>query len=106
LLLNKEEVSKVELVIDFDEDIEDKLASADSVSVSNAIEDLSELANELPQDLVAKWLFGLLVYLSEPLLEDTGAALQLLRRFCESHSKEDPRLEVCSIIIRDFFKQR
>jgi hypothetical protein len=106
MLLNKEGVEKSQIVIDFDEDIENKLLLADSVSISNAIEDLPDLRDEFSKDLFTKWLFGLLVYLSEPLLEDTGAALQRLRRFCDVHSREDPRLGVCAIIIREYFNQR
>ena len=107
MLLNKDGIEKRDIVIDFGDDVEENLATADSVSISNAIEDLAEVAGDVIEvNRVSVWLFGLLVYLEEPLLEDTGAALQQLGRFCEAHSHACPNLGVCSLIIRNYFKQR
>lgn len=105
MLLKKEGVERREKVIDFCEDCADSLASADPVSISNAVEDLSELLDDLSPDQVSEWLFGLLVHLEEPLLEDTAAALQKLRRYCSS-KPSDHRLQVCSVIVRFYFNQR
>jgi hypothetical protein len=105
MLLKKDGVEKQEKVIDLCSDCCDTLASADFVSISNAIEDLSELLDELSVVTVSEWLFGLLIYLDEPLLEDTAAALQILRRFCSRHP-ENCHLQICSLIVRFYFNQR
>ena len=109
MLLQKDSFAKQEVLIDFGADVSETLTVADSVSITNAIEDLSEVTDVLAPEVIAEWLFGLLVYLEEPLLEDTAAALQTLRRYC-SYSQENEmtcsKLKVCSIIIREYFKQR
>jgi hypothetical protein len=108
-MLGKSMCEKESLTIDFGTDIAESLAVADSVSIANAVEDLSEVTDVLAPETIAEWLFGLLVYLEEPLLEDTGAALQSLRRFCDSTVNLSPihnKLQVCSVIIRHYFKQR
>ena len=108
-MLGKSTCEKESLTIDFGTDIAESLAVADSVSITNAVEDLSEVTDVLTPETVAEWLFGLLVYLEEPLLEDTGAALQSLRRFCDSATHSSPthnKLQVCSVIIRHYFNQR
>jgi hypothetical protein len=111
MLLKKDGIEHREILIDFGEDYEDVLSSADSVSVTRAVEDLSELDEDLSSDLFADWLFGLLVYLDEPLLEDTAASLQSLLRSCRERIGSEPeplrnKFHVCSLIIRFYFNQR
>lgn len=107
-LLSKPAVEKKSILIDFTGLVDEVLVSADQASVSAAVEDLSELLDELDKQSVVAWLFGLLVHLDTPLLEDTAAALQTLRRYCEL-DLGDPALwrrkQVCRIIIREFFSQ-
>jgi hypothetical protein len=109
MLLKKDSFAKRDVLIDFGGDVSETLTVAESVSITNAIEDLSEVTDVLAPEVIAEWLFGLLVYLEEPLLEDTAAALQTLRRFCSTIQENEltrSKLEVCSIIIREYFKQR
>lgn len=107
-LLSKPAVERKSILIDFTGLVDEVLVSADQASVSAAVEDLSELLDEMEKASVVAWLFGLLVHLDTPLLEDTAAALQTLRRYCElDHG--DPavcrRKQICRIIIREFFSQ-
>lgn len=109
MLIKKDSFAKRDVLIDFGGDVSETLTIAESVSITNAIEDLSEVTDVLAPEVIAEWLFGLLVYLEEPLLEDTAAALQTLRRFCSASQANEltrSKLEVCSIIIREYFKQR
>ena len=108
-LIARSNVEKQSVMVDFVSDVDETLSIADSASVSTAIEDLSEVRDELETKVVAEWLFGLLVHAELPLLEDTSAALQILRRFCEcppsASGEERHKLDVCSIVIRRYFGQ-
>lgn len=98
-------IEKQAMMVDFGPGDSDCLSVADAASVSAAIEDLAELTSELELAAVSEWLFALLVYLDLPLLEDTSAALQCLRRFCLSHP-DDQKLQVCRVLIIHYFNQQ
>lgn len=104
-LVRKDDVEKSEVLVDFGPDMS-VLTGADVASISSGIEDLSELLDELDEDTISNWLFALLVHAELPLLEDTAAALQVLRRYCEVRSQQSARLEVSAIIIGEYFSQR
>lgn len=104
-LVRKDDVEKSEVLVDFGPDMS-VLTGADVASISSGIEDLSEVLDELDEDTISNWLFALLVHAELPLLEDTAAALQVLRRYCENRSQQSTRLEVSAIIIREYFSQR
>jgi hypothetical protein len=104
-LVRKDDVEKSEVLVDFGPDMS-VLTGADVASISSGIEDLSEVLDELDEDTISNWLFALLVHAELPLLEDTAAALQVLRRYCENRSQQSARLEVSAIIIREYFSQR
>jgi hypothetical protein len=76
LVLTTSVVEKVEIKIDFSTDELDICVGADFVSVCEAIETLSDSLGTLSADIIADWMWSLLVYCDVPVLEDTGAALQ------------------------------
>ena len=110
-LVSKSAVEKAEVLIDFTPGMSDSvLPQADFSSIAAGIEDLSELLHELDLEIVIEWLFGLLLHLDFPLLEDTSAALQATRRFCEdmqadANELDRSKLLVCIVIIREHFRQ-
>jgi hypothetical protein len=101
-VIGDEKEEKRDVLLDFGADLS-ALAVADAASIARGLEDLSELLDELDEVSVSTWLFGLLVHAQVPLLEDTAAALQVLRRYCERGASL--RLEVSSLVIRDYFRQ-
>jgi hypothetical protein len=82
------------------------IPGADFASVSSALENLSDSIETLPPAVFLEYLWVLLLYLEFPLLEDTAASLQNLRRFCDnltdSHAHQ---AQACSLIIAHFFHQ-
>ncbi len=82
-----------------------QVACADQVSIEIALENLAMSSGSLPESIFTEYLWTLLVYLELPLLEETAANLQSLRRMCDSHSGSS-RLWVCSLVISRFFHQR
>jgi hypothetical protein len=80
------------------------ISGADYTSVTTAIEHLDDQSGTLGHDIVIEYLWALLVYLDFPLLEDTAAALQSLRKYCDTR-QDDSRCRVCSIVIARFFHQ-
>jgi hypothetical protein len=91
--------------IKFDEGMsESHTTGADYTSISTALELLAEKAQTMDHEIVVEYLWALLVQLDFPLLEDTAAGLQSLRKYCDSRS-EDKRCTVCSIIISRYFRQ-
>ena len=102
-LVRRELVERREVLVDFGPDVT-VLGLADTASVASGLEDLSELLTELDEKVVSEWLFALLVHAERPLLEDTAAALQVLRRYCEARG-DVRELEVSSIVIGEVFGQ-
>lgn len=99
-------LEKQEIVLDFSSSSSEELGMCDYASIVCGIEELADVADEMEVDVVAEWLFGLLVYLDFPILEDTAAALQVLRRFCLSqYTLGKPKLFISSVIISEYFRQ-
>ena len=86
-----------------------ELACADYASISSAIEFLADSLESLPQEAVLEYIWGLLVYLEFPLLEDTSASLQRFRRYCDDITDHKNRMHylalACSVVISQFFHQ-
>jgi hypothetical protein len=109
-LVNKERKESESKQVKFVPGMSDsQLACADFASVTMAIEHLADSLDTLPQTVVLEYIWGLLVYLEFPLLEDTSASLQQLRRYCDDCILSSDPLYVqataCSLIISHFFHQ-
>lgn len=109
-LVNKERGESVSKQVKFVPGMSDsQLACADFASITSAIGNLAEVVDTLPQTVVLEYIWGLLVYLEFPLLEDTSASLQQLRRYCDDRvPSSDPlhsQAMACSVIISHFFHQ-
>ena len=109
-LINRDRISTESKSIKFVEGMSDaELACADFASISTAIESLADSLDSLSPECSLEYMWGLLVYLEYPLLEDTSASLQRLRRYCDDLIATDKELShrasACSIIISHFFHQ-
>ena len=107
--VNKQRVIRETKHIEFVEGISDTiLHSADYVSITNAIDELADCVPDLSPVVAVEYIWALLIHLEDPLLEDTAASLQILRRYCDSIT-EDKKIsyqaKACSIIISSFFHQ-
>jgi Survival motor neuron (SMN) interacting protein 1 (SIP1) len=78
------------------------LMTLDEVSIVTAVEAIATLSFSNPN--IAEWLFALLVVLQVPLLEDTAAALQRIRKSCESLDGEV--YLVLATVIANVFDQK
>ena len=89
--------------IDFPKDIvsTELLITLDEVSIVCAVEDLERRG---VKEECTEWLFALLACLPMPLLEDTAAALQSIRKACER--REGEVYMVIASIIAHVFGQR
>jgi hypothetical protein len=100
-----ESVEKCAIDISFEAGCaESELAAADHPSVGFAVERLAEECQLFSPAVVREYLWCILVYLELPLLEDTAASLQVLRRHCDTSGTTE--LSVCSLVISEFFHQR
>jgi hypothetical protein len=108
--VNKQRVIREPKQIEFVEGISDTiLHSADYVSITYAIEELAGCVSTLSPAVAVEYIWALLIHLEDPLLEDTAASLQILRRYCDSITEDTNILsyqaKACSIIISSFFHQ-
>jgi hypothetical protein len=85
------------------------VTGADFATIAGALEQLAGSLNELPPSVSLEYIWALLLHLEYPLLEDTAASLQILRRYCDDKSVSTDsdcyHARACSVIISHFFHQ-